>query len=170
MIIRAETLADRPTALSVIEAAFGSPGKARPIEAALLEQLWECPAYLPELSLVAEDDDGVVCGYVITTRARIGEVPSLGLGPIGVLPSHQGRGVGRLLVEGSIVRAAGLGEASLVLLGSPSFYGRFGFVRADVRGVLPPEPAWGEHFMILALGESPLPTGPFRYAEPFDRL
>jgi putative acetyltransferase len=57
-----------------------------------------------------------------------------------------------------------------VLLGSPAFYGRFGFVRADERGVLPPEPVWGADFMIRALGSDALPVGNFRYAPPFEGL
>ncbi|WP_299167424.1 GNAT family N-acetyltransferase [uncultured Arthrobacter sp.] len=171
MRIRTETPADRPAALAVTEAAFAPRASGdRPVEAVLLEQLWVSPAYLPALSLVAEDDGGTLCGYVLTTRAHIGHVPSLGLGPIGVLPARQGQGVGRLLLEESIARAAGLGESSLVLLGSPAFYGRFGFVRADALGVNPPEPAWGADFMIRSLNDAGLPTGNFRYAPPFEAL
>lgn len=171
MRVRPETPSDRGAALAVIESAFaaGATG-GRPVEAALLEQLWASPAYLPALSLVAEDDDGAIRGYVITTRARIGSVPSLGLGPIGILPEFQGRGIGSLLVEESISRAEKLGETSLVLLGSPTFYGRFGFARADERGVHPPDPAWREHFMIRALGGNRVPVGAFRYAAPFEAL
>ncbi|MBM7782454.1 GNAT family N-acetyltransferase [Arthrobacter tumbae] len=171
MRIRPETPTDRPAALAVTEAAFASRASGgRTVEAVLLERLWESPAYLPALSLVAEDDDGAICGYVITTRAHIGQVPSLGLGPIGVLPERQGQGIGRLLLEESIARATALDEPCLVLLGSPLIYGRFGFVRADERGVLPPEPAWGADFMVRALTGAPLPTGNFRYAPPFDAL
>ena len=75
-----------------------------------------------------------------------------------------------MLVEESIARAEELGESSLVLLGSPAFYGRFGFARADQVGVLPPEPAWGADFMIRALSGNALPAGAFRYAAPFEAL
>lgn len=171
MRVRPETPPDRPAALAVTGAAFADrPGGARPVEVTLLKQLWASTAYLPELSLVAEDDDSAICGYVITTRAHIGSVPSLGLGPIGVLPERQGRGIGRLLVEESIDRASVLGESSLGLLGDPALYGRFGFARADVLGVLPPEPAWGANFMVEALNGAPLPSGNFRYAPPFEAL
>lgn len=171
MRVRPETPSDRAAALAVIEAAFAAGASGgRPVEAALLEQLWADPAYLPALSLVAADDDGAICGYVITTRARIGSVPSLGLGPIGILPEYQRRGIGSLLVEESIARARESGESSLALLGSPAFYGRFGFARADELGVVPPDPAWGEHFMIRTLGGMALPAGEFRYAAPFEAL
>jgi predicted N-acetyltransferase YhbS len=76
--IRRETPTHRPAALAVTETAFANPSGGRPIEVTLLEQLWESPAYLPELSLVAEDDDGAILGCVITTRAHIGSVLSLG--------------------------------------------------------------------------------------------
>lgn len=119
MRVRLETPSDL-VVLDVMEAVFaaGAAG-GRPVDTALLEQLWASPAYLPALSLVAEDDDGAVCGDVINTRARIGSVPSLGLGPIGILPEYQRQGIGSLLVEESIVRAEALGEASLVLLRKP---------------------------------------------------
>ncbi|WP_323960766.1 GNAT family N-acetyltransferase [Arthrobacter sp. JZ12] len=169
MRIRPEIAADRPAALAVIEAAFARPHGGRPVEATLLEQLWDSTAFLPELALVAEDDDGVVCGHVITTRARIGSAQSLGLGPIGVLPAHQGRGIGGALVEESVRRAAKLGESAVVLLGDPLFYGRFRFARADELGVIPPEPRWQEHFLIRPLAGT-VPTGPFRYASPFEAL
>lgn len=49
----------------------------------------------PQLSLVAVDDDGGIVGYCVSTRAHVGEIPVLGLGPIGVSVNAQGRGIGR---------------------------------------------------------------------------
>ena len=157
-ILRAETPADRERIFDLLAAAFCLPSdpSVEPIEVGLTRELLACPAYLPELSVVAEEN-GVVLGYAITTRAQIGPAASLGLGPIGVLPEAQGKGVGSALVLESVRRAEILGEASVALLGDPSFYSRFGFRPAAEMRVVAPEPAWGEHFMILAIGGAKIP-------------
>jgi putative acetyltransferase len=57
-----------------------------------------------------------------------------------------------------------------VLLGDPAYYSRFGFVLAAPLGVLPPDPAWSEHFQLRRLTAWSGVTGPFRYAPAFERL
>jgi predicted N-acetyltransferase YhbS len=166
--IRTESVADRIACLEVVTAGFVKDDGLEPIETNLLRELFESPAYLPELSIVAESE-GVVVGHVISTRATIGDESSLGLGPIAVSPNRLGQGIGSALMRTTIDRATALGESTIVLLGDPAYYERFGFVRADVLGIEPPED-WGRHFMVLPLIEGPLPQGPFAYAEPFSRL
>ncbi|MCU6482385.1 GNAT family N-acetyltransferase [Arthrobacter sp. A2-55] len=166
MMIRRERAPDRPEILALIEAAFPEG-----VEAHLLRELFAAREYIPELSLVAESPDGAVLGHVISTRAWIGDTPALGLGPLGVLPARQGRGVGSALVKASIGAANGLGEPAIVLLGSTEYYPRFGFVPADSVGIASPDPSWGSHFMALPLAAfHPGIRGRFRYAEPFNRL
>jgi putative acetyltransferase len=166
MILRREQAPDRPEILALIEAAFPEP-----VEARLLRELFASREYLPELSLVAESSGGEIQGYVISTRAWIGDTPAVGLGPIGVLPERQRQGIGAALMHASIDAAREQGEPAIVLLGSTDFYPRFGFVPADSVGIASPDPSWGSHFMAL-----PLPTfhtgirGHFRYAEPFSKL
>jgi predicted N-acetyltransferase YhbS len=96
-------------------------------------------------------------------------VPVLGLGPLGVRPDQQGRGVGTSLVHALLAVAEAAGERVVALLGSPAYYRRFGFVPSTELGITPPEAAWGEYFQTRLLTGGPL-TGRFRYAEPFDRL
>jgi putative acetyltransferase len=166
MIIRREHAPDRPEILALIEAAFPEP-----VEAQLLRELFASREYLPELSLVAEDDDGSIVGHVISTRGWIGETPALGLGPIGVTPARQNQGIGSALIQATIEAAGTLGEPAIILLGSTDYYPRFGFVPADSMGIISPDPSWGSHFMALPLaGFRPGTRGHFRYAEPFSRL
>ena len=168
MEIRTESVADRIACLEVVTEGFVKGDGLEPIEANLLRELFESAAYVPELSIVAESA-GAVVGHVISTRATIGDQPSLGLGPIAVSPSRQGQGIGSALMRATIDRATALGESTIVLLGDPAYYERFGFVRADFLGIAPPED-WGRHFMVLPLIDSPLPQGLFAYAEPFSNL
>ena len=89
MIVRRESPADVAAARAVQVAAFRKAGVSEePIEAPLLDALRVCDGWLPALSIVAEID-GVVVGHVVTTCGFVGDVPTLGLGPIGVLPSLQ---------------------------------------------------------------------------------
>ena len=66
----------------------------------------------------------------------------LQLSPLGVLPEHQGRG-SRLRARPRLARRASAhaGEPLLLVEGNPKYYGRFGFVRADELGLLPPPEA-----------------------------
>ena len=165
MIVRREHPRDHDAVRAVHEAAFG-----RPVEARLTDELREDAGFLPHLSLVATDG-GAVVGHAIATRGRLEPlgVPALGLGPLGVLPAAQGRGVGTVLVHALLAVAEAADERLVALLGSPDYYRRFGFVRSTDLGVVPPDPRWIEHFQVRRLGGSPL-QGTFRYAEPFDRL
>ena len=177
MIVRRERPADHDAVRVVHRAAFAVDpvtGAHRPPaevpEARLTDELREDAGFLPHLSLVAVVDDAVA-GHVIATRGWLEPfgVPVLGLGPLGVLPAVQGRGIGTVLVHALLVLAEATDERLVALLGSPGYYRRFGFVPAAEVGVASPEPTWGAHFQARRLRG--LPTGgTFRYAEPFQRL
>lgn len=170
VLIRKETAADRPAILNLVAAAFERRDRPdeKPVEVELQRRLMESAAYIPELSLVAEDG-GRIMGAVITTRAWVEDQPVLGLGPISVSPDRQGRGFGTELINATIAAAEKLGESTIVLLGSTEYYPRFGFVPASRWGIAAPETAWGDHFQALPLrSHSSRIRGKFRYAAPFD--
>ena len=169
MILRRELAADRAAVHSVHRRAFARPGVDVAPEATLVDELRDDGDIVPGLSIVA-DLDGAVVGHVVCSRARIGERPSLGLGPLGVLPDHQRRGVGTALMHAVLAAADVLDATEVVLLGSPAYYSRFGFVLAAPLGITPPEPGWGPHFQVRRLTGWDGANGPFRYAPAFDRL
>ncbi|MFE3598745.1 GNAT family N-acetyltransferase [Streptomyces sp. NPDC059142] len=185
MLIRRETPADHAAVRAVTTAAFATPERPETVEAPLLDALRECADWLPALSLVAvrngsgdgnaEKDGGGrpgrVLGHVVCTRGRVDGAPALLLGPLGVHPDHQGRGVGSALVHSVLGAADALGEPLVALLGSPAYYGRYGFRTSTEYGILPPDPSWGEHFQVRTLSAyRGTPRGTFRLAEPFDHL
>src|SRR5262245_24345952 len=88
-------------------------------------------------ALVAEEE-GAVVGHVQFSRAWIGEVAVLALGPVGVLPDRRGRGVGSELIREGLEEARSRGEAAVILLGDPAFYPRFGFEPASAFGLSNP--------------------------------
>lgn len=169
VIVRRERQTDHAASRAVHAAAFDQ-GDGEPVEARLLDALRECEGWLPALSWVAEID-GRVVGHNVCTRGHVNGVPSVGLGPIGVLPDRQQAGIGSALMYAMIGAADAAGEPLIALLGDPGYYSRFGFVESTVLGVTPPEVEWGVHFQLLPLTawrESI--TGTFRYSAPFDDI
>lgn len=89
------------------------------------------------LSHVARDADGILAGAIRYWPVRIGTAEALLLGPVAVHPTRQGEGLGGLLIEDSLVHAAPLGWARVMLVGDAPYYERFGFsLLSDV--VMPP--------------------------------
>lgn len=168
MLIRREKPSDAAAIAAVTRAAFGDGP-----EVPLIGWLREDEGWIPELSFVAEKDvtGEDVIGHVVCTRAYIGDVPALGLGPLSVHPDHQRSGVGKALMHTVIGAADAMGERVIVLLGSPKYYCRYGFVLAEEFGITPPVAEWAPHFQARPLSTcAEVPSGAFRYAEPFNRI
>lgn len=99
VILRREVPDDHAEIFAVHTAAFSRPDGSDVPEAKLVNELRDDGDAIAALSLVATIEDDVV-GHVVGSRADIGGCPSLGLGPLGVLPFHQRRGVGNALMHG----------------------------------------------------------------------
>lgn len=176
LMLRSEDPADREAILALTAEAFaispatGLPAGGEPVEVGLLRALFDAEEYLPHLSVVAVQD-GEIVGHVISTRGWVGDQGLLGLGPIGVTPRLQRQGIGSALMRETIDRANAAGEHGIVLLGSPDYYARFGFVPASTFGIQAPDPAWGDYFQFLPLALwSGGAHGTFRYAAPFSLI
>ena len=174
MTVREQQIDDYDAIRHVYAEAFRSPRfrppqdpGSVPLEVGLFAALWEAGDIIPELSLTASTDAGVV-GHVTASRATVGAYPVVAVGPIGVLPEQQGVGVGSALMEAHLA-AADAAEVPLVgLLGAPQYYGRFGFRPAREWNVVAPEREWGDAFQVLPLtAYTEAVTGRFKYAPAF---
>lgn len=168
MLLRRELPVDQSAVRAVHNAAFG--GGADAAEAQLVDNLRADGDVIAALSIVAVVDGDVV-GHVVCSRASIADWPSIGLGPLGVIPACQRRGVGQALMHAVLAAADALDAPAVALLGDPGYYSRFGFVAGATLGVLPPVPEWVGHFQVRPLNawDDSL-RGIFRYAPAFDRL
>lgn len=159
---------DWPAIPELHRVAFGDHGDE--VARLVVELRERTDLYVPELSFVAEED-GRVVGHVMNTWNWIEGTGErlLQFSPLGVLPEYQRRGHGSGLVRASLEAVRAAGEPLLILEGDPAYYGRFGFVRADELGLLPPpECLHDSAFQVAVLDpEAVLPQGQVVYSEPF---
>lgn len=153
MNIRKERAKDHKVIYAVVRDAFGSAEHADGNEQDLVNALRQGEAYVPELSLVAEEK-GKIIGHIMFTKARVGETVVLALAPLSVLPEYQGKGIGTALIKEGHRIAQGLGYGYSVVLGSETYYPRAGYVPADTLGILPPIDVPRENFMAYKLDEN----------------
>jgi putative acetyltransferase len=148
--IRSETPADVAAIEAVTIAAFLNAPHTGHNEQFIVRALRKAGVLAVSLVAIAE---GNVIGHVAVSPVSIsdGTTGWYGLGPISVLPEHQGRDVGSRLMREALRNLAKKEAAGCVLLGEPAFYGRFGF-QADPALVLADVPA--EYFQALKLRPS----------------
>lgn len=170
LTLRREKASDFHGIYLVHQAAFRQEAEGR-----LVEKLRKNKAYIPELSLVAIQDNLVV-GHIIFSKIKITggqkDYESLTLAPLGVLPEFQNKGIGSLLVREGLKKARELGYRSVIVLGHKDFYPRFGFVPASRWGIESPYEVPDEAFMAIELVPGGLDgiSGKVKYDEAFEEL
>ena len=148
MEIRQEREQDYPEIYRLVKEAFAASQHADGREQDLVEALRKGSAYLPELALVAEED-GLLAGHIMLTRAGVGDAPVLVLAPLSVRPEFQRQGVGTALMERAHEIARARGEEYILVLGSEEYYPRAGYRPAEELGVTVPEGIPSANFMAL---------------------
>lgn len=152
--LRAITPADRRHVEWAVKQAFWNVNCPGCDEHYLTHCLWEDPAYLPELSLLAEAE-GEVIGAILYARAALhtpdGPIPTLLFGPLAVIPAYQRQGVGGQLLTRSMALAREAGWGHIFITGVPAYYPRFGFRTADTFGVAMPDGSNFDAFMGIEL-------------------
>ncbi|WP_368652874.1 GNAT family N-acetyltransferase [Ornithinibacillus sp. 4-3] len=168
--LRQEQETDYPVTEQVIKQAFAHEKMSDQTEHDLVARLRKTDAFIPELSIVAEVDDKLV-GQILLSRVTIGEraVESLALAPISVVPAFQKQGIGARLMKTAIEKASELGYTSVIVLGHPSYYSKFGFIPASNWNIKAPYPVPDEAFMALELHEKALKgvKGVVNYSQAF---
>jgi putative acetyltransferase len=155
LTIRPSTPADTPALEALYAAAFPEEDLVPLVRALLAE---------PDgvISLVAEQG-GVVAGHVAFTMCGVegqDERAAL-LGPLCAAPDRQGRGVGSALVQAGFERLRADGVTTVLVLGDPAYYGRFGFEAGhDIAAPYDLPPAYVAGWQALSLvPDTPLPQG-----------
>ncbi|HEY3412373.1 MAG TPA: N-acetyltransferase [Armatimonadota bacterium] len=130
MIIRTETSDDFPRIYELVKVAFQTAKVSGGTEQDFVNQVRSGDAYIPELALVAEEG-GQLIGHIMMSKIDIvngtGKSGSLLLAPVCVALEHRDNGIGSALIRESMGLAREMGYTSVLLLGDPAYYHRFGF-------------------------------------------
>lgn len=90
------------------------------------------------MALVAEENNKLI-GHIMLTKNYINDngckKEAFLLAPISVVLKHRNQGVGSQLVNASFELAKSMGYNSVVLVGDPAYYGRFGFRKSVDFGI-----------------------------------
>lgn len=172
IIIRKENIKDNNIIYSLIKEAFKNETHSDGDEPDLVNRLRNSKNYIPELSLVSIVDESII-GYIMFTKILIKnenkKFESLALAPLAVLPDYQGKGIGSKLINKGLEIAKNLGYKSVIVLGSETYYPKFGFKEALSFGIKTPFEVPSQNFMAIELAESELKdvSGTVVYAKEF---
>lgn len=133
-IIKEEIEANYLLTEEVIRKAFEKAEMTDHNEHHLVAKLRTTNAFIPELSLVAVHcQTDQIIGHILLTKIHIvnGDQKQPSLAPVSVLPEFQQQGIGKALIEEAIQVAKETGHKSIIVLGHPSYYPKFGFKKAN---------------------------------------
>lgn len=128
--------------------------------------------WLPALSFAAIDGEEhlvgtIQCWPVALTDTAGRAHPMIMVGPVAVLPEHQGQGYGQALMTASLSALSPNAPLPQVMIGDPEYYGRFwGFTNAYTAGWDLPGPFEPRRLLVRAANPAVLPKegmlGPWR--------
>ena len=153
MVIRQEQPADHEAVYQVVKEAFANAEHTDGHEQDLVVALRKSKSFIPELSLVAVEDEKIA-GHLLFTGAVVDHTEVLALAPLSVLPAYQGRGIGLSLIARGHKIAAELGYQYSVVLGHANYYPKAGYIPASRYGIKAPFEVNDENFMAICFGEN----------------
>jgi predicted N-acetyltransferase YhbS len=138
MIIRQERPEEFAQIYDLVKVAFQTAEVTNGREQDFVNLLRSGPNYIPELALVAEEDAQLI-GHIMLTKTYIvndkGKIETLLLAPISIALEHRNTGAASDLIKASFKLAGEMGYTSVLLVGNPAFYHRFGFKAAINFGI-----------------------------------
>lgn len=173
LTIRQEETRDHQQVFRLTEEAFRDMEHSDHQEQFLVERLRNSDAFIPELSLVAENENGEIAGHILFTEIKIeNETESFGslaLAPVSVKPEFQNRGIGGQLILFGHLIAKELGYTSVILIGHENYYPKFGYEKTSNFGISFPFDIPEENGMAVELVKDGLKniTGMVKYPKEF---
>jgi len=175
IIIREEQTKDWYATEYVAKRAFWNLHHPGCEEHYLVHKLRSDPAYIPELSRVAEID-GEIIGEILYSKACVDtgtqKIDVLTFGPLCVIPEYQNKGIGGRLLEETMKLATEKGHKAIIIFGEPWYYPKHGFQTCDNFGITTNEGKNFDAFMGIELVSGGLAAlnGKFMESETFENL
>jgi putative acetyltransferase len=169
--IKMETLDHIPDIHNVNKMAFGKENEAR-----LVEGIRQSKEFIPELSLIAVNEDERVIGHILFSKIYIETemevIETIALAPMAVIPNYQNKGIGSMLVNEGLKLCKEMAISNVIVLGHSNFYPKFGFVPASRYGIKPPFNVPDEVFMAIELIHGSLndKSGTVKYPDAFNHV
>ena len=138
-IIRLEKEKDYREVENLIRESFWNVYRPGCSEHYVIHTLRNDSAFIKELDFVMEKD-GKIIGQNMFMKTVIkadngGDVPVLTMGPVCIAPELKRKGYGKMLLDYSLEKAAGLGFGAVLFEGNLAFYGKSGFDYAHKFGI-----------------------------------
>lgn len=171
--LRQEQLKDYPKTEALIEQAFRNEEMSDQQEHLLVQRIRRSDAFIPELSIVAVNQQNEMIGQILFSKITIENkdqvTESLALAPVSIHPDYQKQGIGSMLMNRGLKNAKESGYTSVIVLGHPDYYPRFGFKPASLWGIEAPFDVPEEAFMALELEKDAFKnvSGVVQYSEAF---
>lgn len=144
-----------------MESAFANAEHSDQDEHKLVSRIRKSNIFVPQLSLVAvHKDNKKIMGHILLSKINISNdnqtAETLALAPVSVLPEHQFKGIGKLLILRALEEAEKLGHNSVIVLGHPEYYPKFGFKKASLWEIKAPFEVPDEALMAIELRKNAL--------------
>ena len=138
-IIRSEKAEDYREVEYLIRESFWNVYRPGCSEHYVIHVLRNDPAFVRELDFVMEQN-GRIIGQNMFMKTIIESddgrvIPVLTMGPICIAPELKRKGCGKVLLDFSLEKAAGLGFGAVLFEGNIGFYGKSGFTYAREFGI-----------------------------------
>jgi len=165
--IRPEMPQDYVAVEHLTEQAFGQTAEAEVVRRVRQQ------SDLHPLSLVAIRDQTII-GHVLFSKISIAGAKKsdllFGLGPISVHPEFQRKGFGSQLIREGLAKCESSGSLACFILGSPTYYQRFGFRNGYQAGFWYKKDEDNRAFQVIFWDNADrhLPPSEVRYAEAFN--
>ena len=131
MKIRQEQQKDYPEVYELLKESFSTSSHADGTEPDYLNEVRKKASFIPELSLVTENDDGRIIGQVVLYKTIITTnnqyFTQLLLSPICVHPDFFRQGIASSMIEEAFKIALKMEYSAVFLCGNPDFYHKIGF-------------------------------------------
>ena len=137
--IRLEQKEDYRIVENMVRESFWNVYRPGCTEHFVLKKLRDNPNFVHELDFVMEKD-GQIIGQNVFVRTTLSaddgrQIPIMTMGPICITSELQRQGLGKKLLDYSLLKATELGCKAVCFEGNLAFYGKSGFVLASSRGI-----------------------------------